>query len=270
LSFALVSIVFLLSYLRIPPPQEKISFLEVKLGDAILYQTPQNYRILIDTGKDASILGALDRQIHPLYKRINLLILTHSDIDHIGGLEYLVRHYQVDEIWLSPMAQKSLEYQELIKRTPLIKKIPQQTIWAPAAWKISPQTYLELIYPIDTTRADSNDQSLVLRLHSLDNAILLTGDLEAKGEFELMRTGALLKSNLLKIAHHGSATSSTLPFLKQVKPQFGIIQASSGNPFGHPHEEVLKSLSDLKINTMITRQYGDISFCLEKKWSICR
>jgi competence protein ComEC len=226
-----------------------VTFLDVGQGDAIFVETPGGVQILIDGGPEGSALLSELGCHMPFWDRtLNLVVLTHPDADHLSGLIPALERYGVravvaralpHETDLVAAWEKALANEENGGAT-LVRGE------AGARLTLSDGVTLEILHPgaelIEGSDADSNNNSVVLRLTYGDVAFLLPGDVEAEVEGELVRSGAYLRSTVLKVPHHGSKTSSSLPFLDAVRPQVAVISVGQGNKFGHPSEEVLERL----------------------------
>ena len=201
------------------------------------------------------------------------MIITHADADHFGGAAVLFKSFPVKALWLSecsrvelkPTWQKAISTaldQNIIikdlKRGDLIREeIPR--------FLFNPVSYFEMkvLHPSPLHCAETNTESLTLRVEGLGHSILLTGDLTLEGEKEILNTDISLQSDLLKVAHHGSKTSSHVDFLEAVKPKYAFISAGKNNRFRHPSRVVTNRLDSLKIPFKNTAEAG--SFFIEFK-----
>jgi competence protein ComEC len=239
----------------------KVTFFDVGQGDSILIETPERHLILIDGGPDKAILEKID-QIIPFWRRhIDLIILTHPHADHLYGLIEVMDNYKVDQIiWSGVDCSDSLcqIWQKKINERKNLVTIAQ------AGQRIkSESAYLDVLYPIESCFRylpdDHNDFSIVLKLNYGQHEFLLTGDITAKGEEEMISTWRdYLDSDILKVAHHGSQSSSQDDFLDWVEPEVAIIQVGANNSYGHPADETLGRLEKRSIIVWRTDQHGDI------------
>jgi competence protein ComEC len=235
-----------------------VTFLDVGQGDAILIEGPRGHRILVDGGPSGdAITAALGRQL-PFYdRRLDLVALTHPQQDHIGGLPAVLEGYSVRRVLSGPVEGEIAAYRawsHAVDRrdTPEISAQRGQTV------DLGGGAALSILSAGDQTSPESlNDASVVLRLTMGDLSFLLTGDITEAGETALIRTGADLDSSVLKIAHHGSLTSTSPSFVRRTTPLVDVISVGADNSYGHPTDEVLSRLAgDLILRTDL---HGDIS-----------
>ena len=237
----------------------EITFFDVGQGDGIFIQTPNDKQILIDGGPDNGILEKLN-QTMPFYDRtIDLVILTHPDADHITGLVEVLNYYQVEHILTSGLEKDTAVY---IKWKELIEEKNISLSLAQMGQKIILQNgiALEVLWPnqnlISSYSSSANNVSVVTRLVYGDIEVLLTGDIEKKVENYLVNQDFKLESDILKLPHHGSKTSTSYNFLKAVNPKIAIISVGEDNRYKHPSKEVLERIKDLIVYR--TDKDGDI------------
>jgi len=237
----------------------EVNFYDVGQGDAIFIETPAKKQILVDGGPDLTILEKLGKEL-PFWDRyIDLVVLTHPEYDHISGLIEVIKRYEIGGILTTGVVRDTAEYKEWER---IIEKenVPIYIARAGGMIDLGDNIKLFILHPFENLAGQeikrSNNTSIVAQLAYKDFEVLLTGDIEKKVEKELINTGINLQSDVLKIAHHGSKTSSAKEFINTVSPIVAIIQAGQDNPYGHPHDSVLKTLSS--ITTFITGHDGDI------------
>ena len=235
-----------------------MTFLDVGQGDGVLIEGPEGYRILVDGGPSGeAITAALGRQL-PFYdRRLDLVALTHPQQDHIGGLPAVLEEYSVRRVLSGPVEGETAAYRawnEAIDR----RDIPEVSARRGQTIDLGAGAALAVLSAGDLTSAGSiNDASVVLRLTMDDLSFLLTGDITEAGETALIRTGSDLDSSVLKIAHHGSRTSTSSAFVHRTTPFVDVISVGGENPYGHPAAGVLDRLSgDLILRT---DEHGDIT-----------
>jgi competence protein ComEC len=243
-----------------------VSFLDVGQGDAILIQTPEHKNILIDTGPDGAIVQQLGKELSFFNKKIDLFILTHSDLDHFGGALDLVQKYPIKTIMLTGVSNKGTQYQALING---LKKQGTSFIYPHSGrdWKIGQSVYLDMLFPFEghsllgKQARNKNDTSIsfMLRDHQYKPLMLLTGDAEEDQEWDILLSGQNLYSPLFKLGHHGSKTASTSQFLDAIHPEEVIISAGKDNKFGHPHPETLERLAKI-VTVRQTMEEGVIKY----------
>lgn len=236
---------------------------DIGQGDAIFFETPEGHQILIDGGPSGAILAKLG-EIMPFWDRsIDVLILTHPHADHLDGLFEVLKRYDIGMVIEAGVNYTLPEYREWHN---LLKEKGVKIIIASSGQRIrfSDDAYLDLLTPfknfIDQSPKNVHDAMVVSLLHYGLTKALLMGDAEKSLEYDLIFSGINLRSDLLKIGHHGSKTSSSEDFLRAVSPRFALISVGKKNRYGHPHQEVIDRLLTLGIATLRTDQEGDIGF----------
>jgi competence protein ComEC len=238
-----------------------VAFLDVGQGDAIYIQAPNGNQVLIDAGSNKSVLRQLSKVI-PFYDRsIDVVIATHPDKDHIGGLPDALQRYKVDFFLDSGNESESATYKELLR---LIEAKSIKSIQAKRGMVIvlDNKVYLNILFPDrDVPELESNTASVIARLVYGETEFMLTGDSpKAIENYLVMLDGEDLKSDVLKAGHHGSKTSSAETFLGYVQPKYSIISAGVDNQYGHPHEEVINTLNQFGSAILSTQDSGTIVF----------
>ena len=240
-----------------------VSFLDIGQGDAIFIDSPQHGRVLIDGGKNRKVLSELTKVLPFGDKRIDIVIATHPDLDHIRGLPEVVDRYDVSIFLESGVPSNNSTYEELLKMVS-DKNISKLLARRGMIINFGDGAKLYILYPLPNTdlkNFDPNDASIVAKLVYGKESFLLTGDAEIKTENALVHIdGSKLKSDVLKAGHHGSKTSSSLPFVEQVLPVTTIISAGLNNSYGHPHQEVLDRFNEIGSTILNTALVGSITF----------
>lgn len=260
-AFAILILAWVLVFIEGQQKFLEIDFYDVGQGDAIFIETPDKKQVLVDGGPDLSILEKLGKGM-PFWDRyIDLIILTHPEYDHIGGLIEVIKRYKVGGILTTGVIRDTAEYKEWAK---IIneEEIPVIVAQAGKIIDLGSNIKLFIIYPFENLSGQkikkANNSSIVTQLTYKNFELLLTGDIEKKVEKELTNNLPIggLESEVLKIAHHGSKTSSIDEFIKVVNPLVAVIQAGKDNSYGHPHQSVLDRLRN--ITTFVTGRDGDI------------
>ncbi len=231
--------------LIIPKENEAaVHFIDVGQADCELIVTP-NYNILIDsgTGEDmGNIMGYLNFQ---KIEKLDLVICTHPHADHIGGMYKILMNYKVDKMIMpripADMVPDTVNYLKMMAETE-INKIDVQYAEVGEKYVISDSSYVEILAPSEDYYDDLNDFSIVAKFVNGDNSFLFTGDLTSKSEKDLMKTGADIDVDVLKVGHHGSAGSSSEEFLQAVTPDIAVFEVAEINYYGHPRSEVFDRL----------------------------
>lgn len=241
----------------------KVVFLDVGQGDAVYIEAPNKKQILIDSGQDEKVLARLS-QVMPIGDRsLDLVIATHPDLDHIGGFSSIIDNYKVDGFMENGYPTDGEAYENL-KNKLQNKKI--KNIIGKSGMKIilddEKNIYLDILFPeSNLSSEDTNDSSIVCRLVYDSKSFMFMGDATIYSEILMHRKlGEALDSDVLKLGHHGSRTSSSVLWLEDVSPEVVIVSAGKNNRYGHPHEEVLRRLKELKIPYLSTILEGDIIF----------
>jgi competence protein ComEC len=249
-----------------------ITFIDVGQGDSILIEFPKGKRMLIDGGglrEDRFDIGK--NVIAPFLwnkkiRKIDLLVLTHPDPDHLKGLNFIASHFSIGHFWDNGFRGDSESYIRLqgillkkkIKRSSLNDQTPSQMIHGAQLSILNPPVMKES-QRISQNPSLLNNQSLVVKIQFKQIAILLAGDIEQEGEYRMMRKGFPIKADLLKIPHHGSASSSTQAFLESVKPSYAILSVSEQNLGRLPHPEVLRRYERLGTRIFRTDKHGAVT-----------
>jgi competence protein ComEC len=254
------------------PDSIKIVVMDVGQGDAILIKLKNKENILIDCGQDASTLEALGRNMDFYDKTINYLVLTHQHADHFGGCIDVLKRFDVKNIILNRYNLEGNEfYASFLESIELEEKAGAQVMMVSSTFQIDfSDLYLEFLYPYydlsensnntaDSSKINLNNLAIVAKLNYAGRSVLFMGDAETELEQHLIKLyGNKLKSDIVKIGHHGSATSSGADFLKIVAPEYGIISVGMQNDFGHPSLRTLNRLARFGIKIWRTDKQGDI------------
>jgi competence protein ComEC len=245
-----------------PTETFQATFFDVGQGDAMLFQTPKNIKILIDGGRDNKIINELGKYLSWLDRDIDIVIATHDDADHIFGLVQVLEKYNVKILFVS-LPNSSNPIMQKVIDTAKDRNIKIITVEKPGQIETEDGVTLKFLFP--TTNQDmvedGNNASIVTQIIYQDKKILSTGDLGILGEKYLVNLyGNELKSNILKLGHHGSNTSTSAEFLQKVRPEVAIVSAGRQNQFGHPHESVISLVKNFGIQIRQTQTEGNIHF----------
>ncbi|MFH1714074.1 MAG: ComEC/Rec2 family competence protein [Candidatus Nealsonbacteria bacterium] len=259
-------------YFLLQPETVKVLFFDVGQGDSIFIETPEGHQMLIDGGPGIAVLEKLGK-VMPFWDRtIDLVILTHPEYDHLSGILEVLKNYKVENILWTGVKRDTAEFQEWLG---LIKEEGANIYIAQAGQRISWGTfekekeYLDVLFPLDNLEGrelkSANNSSVVIKLVFWENEFLFTSDIEAVIERKLLREGVDVNSDVLKVAHHGSKTSSLAEFIEKVSPEVAVIQVGSENFYGHPATETLEVLENYGINIFRTDLQGDIKLTANKE-----
>ena len=232
--------------------------LDVGQGDATFVRFPDNQTMLVDGGVQRSYYDQKkqrsvdydvgERIIEPYLdfrgiRKLDMVVLTHPDIDHGGGLVYILENFEIGRVLgISDLPIDSQTHRRL---RAIVKAdgIPYAFPYA-GEIELTPTATLHLLHPIDAASTnlldqDKNDDSLVIKLTYREVDILFTGDIGKKAETRLIASGADLRSEILKVPHHGSRTSSTVPFIDAVRPRYAIFSLGQNSLYQFPHSDVV-------------------------------
>ncbi len=247
------------------PGRLEVVFFDVGQGDAIFITSPQGRQILIDAGPSGpKILEKLGAEMPFWDKTIDLIILTHPDYDHLRGLLDVLDTYKVENILWTGVLWETETFKKWQEK---IKQEEANIVIAQRGQRIKLSTSevdsLEILHPFESIEGqlfekNSNDSSIVARLTFGNASFLFTGDITKKVKMAILQTGDDLAVEILKIAHHGSKTSSAPEFIKTVSPQIAVISCAKNNTYGHPHPDVLATLEKFGITVLRTDETGDI------------
>ncbi len=251
--------------------QLRILHLNVGQGDAALIRFPNGETMLVDAGDLKRGFDAGDHYVRPVLnyydiERLKYLVGSHAHSDHIGGLISLMQTVEVDTLVLPQYEARSVVYHRLIKQA--------HRLHIPVRWKrrgeqlyVDPHTRVYILHPTGSfcsaanySGEEVNNSSLVLKILYGETAVLLTGDLEKSAEPALSNYNGFLNSTVLKVGHHGSKTSTTLPLLQKVDPRFAVISVGRYNRFFHPSHRTVKRLLQYPVPVLRTDRLGGIQF----------
>lgn len=237
--------------------QLKVHFLDVGQGDSTLIELPNRKVALIDGGNKADgdflvdYIKALD------IKTIDYIIATHPHADHIGGLAEVIKEFDIGKVYMPGVTSNTQIFEQLLIE---IKKKDLKIIQARSGVVILDEDDLRLtiLSPTNDKYKKTNDYSIVNKLIYKSISLLFTGDAEITAENELISSNKDLSTDILKVAHHGSNSSSSDEFLDRINPRYAIISCGQGNKYGHPDPLVIKRLKKRKIKILRTDEIGSI------------
>lgn len=239
----------------------RVVFFDIGQGDSIFIQTPSGKQLLIDGGPDAAVLRRLEKEMGFWDRTIDMVIATHEDRDHVGGLPDVFDTYTIGTFVRTENQGESMEAHVI---DDLSKREGSEIVYARRGmtFDLGASTTLEVLFPIsDPSMLESNTSSIVARLVYGDSEFLFTGDSPDEIEEHLVVLDAVsLKSDVVKLGHHGSRTSSGELFLRAAAPSYAIVSAGKNNRYGHPHTEVVERLRQLSIPMLSTAEEGNIVF----------
>lgn len=243
----------------------ELHLLDVGQGDAIALRTPRGRWIVVDAGGKAPGFDAGERTVGPFLRRrggdVALLVLTHPHMDHVGGVASLVHQRPVIEVWDAARVFGGSGYLDALHA---VRDASARWIRAgPGLDRVIDEVRVQTLAPDSTwtaSRDDPNTSSVVVLLSYRGLRILLTGDAESDEEaWMIERYGEQLHADILKVGHHGSATSTTPAFLELVHPRVALVSVGATNKYGHPNAEVLRRLDEVGAEVLRTDDDGTVS-----------
>ncbi len=237
----------------------EVNFLDVGQGDAILLSDQNSNQILIDGGPNGrDLLYQLGKTMPWLDKKIELVILTHPDADHLTGLIDLVESYQVERFLTNGETADNPVFAELLEKLERWQ-IEPMALQAGDKIKLGAAEFSVLNSGGGEAENDRNEASVVMKMVYGKNSFLFMGDAERVTESRLVLSDASLEADWLKVGHHGSGHGTGNFFLEQVRPQHAVISAGENNRYGHPATKVLQRLEERQTKIWRTDQQGTIS-----------
>lgn len=247
----------------------RVIFLDVGQGDAALIQFG-DFDILIDGGPGPHLESKLKSYMNFDNHKIELVILTHPHLDHMGGLFNVIDKYFVPTIWINEVCYESEYYRSFLEK---YRNLIVQVVMGTSA-SIENVFRLSVLYPFESEVIDKscpkgygkyesfdrnvNNDSIVVRLEASQKTFLFMGDAEIGLERRLLNAEVLYNVDILKAGHHCSKTSSSQRFLDTVNPQIAICSCGENNKYGHPSKDVLGRMKEMKINYFVTYESSDV------------
>ena len=259
----------------------KMTFLDVGQGDSLVVELPNKKVWVIDGGGiQGSDLDVGRAVVAPFLwqkniRKVDALILSHPHHDHYKGLEFLLKNFSPQVLYWNGVDAPDSESEDWREFLEALKASGVTAVPVTRATPILTEGEVQLKFLMPESSGtkphwETNDNSIVAALSYRDIRVLLVGDLMREGEVSLLEKGVSLRSDVLKLGHHGSRTSTTDSFLEAVRPQFAILSSGRFNQYGIPDEEVLERLADQKVTLFRTDIQGAIELTTEGKvllWS---
>ena len=225
-----------------------VHFLDVGQGDSIFIELPDEKTMLIDAGENYHGEGIKNYIGDCGYSKIDYLVATHPHSDHIGSMAYIVRNMDIGSAYMPKAAANTKIYENLLES---ISDKGLKITSAKVGLTIAEESdyTINVVAPVTIDEDNLNNSSAVIKLTYKDNTFLFTGDAEKK---ELETITADISSDVLKVGHHGSTTSTTEEFPYEVNPTYAVISAGENNSYGHPHKETLELLEEFNCRVYST------------------
>ena len=237
---------------------------DVGQGDAVLVQRG-GYQILVDGGPDGTVLSALGETMPFFDRTIDLLVLSHPHMDHLQSFPELARRYRIAAVLMTGVDYANPRYEEFLT---LLADEGAKLVAADPDDDLAVGTLaVDVLWPPATTfgvpMKNVNDNSVALRVSAPDGkSVLFTGDMEKKEELAMLEAGIDVSADILKVAHHGSRTSSSTGFLLAVRPSVAIVSVAKENSYGLPDEDVIARYKAFGIPLRMTMEEGTIEIPL--------
>ena len=274
-ALGLVAVLTCVAVLSLPDGKLHVYFLDVGQGDAILMRTPGGHTVLVDGGPDPLLLTSRLGQVLPFWqRRIDLVVATHADQDHLAGLIPVIERYDVAHVMESPfMGEGALSnhWHQVLASTGTDLILCHRGMQVTLGEDLT----LHLLHPsadaVHIAETDDNRNSIVLMAVAGRCRVLLTADIDVLAEQELLYLGQPLSASLLKVAHHGSESSTSTAFLDVVDPQLAVISVGEDNSFGHPDKGVLDRLEAVECQVFRTDLHGTVELITDGQtcWVKC-
>jgi len=227
---------------RFAPGAMRVTFLDVGQGDSAVIELPTGDVVLVDGGGfpgsrfdvGAAVLAPFlaSRKV----RRVELLVVSHTHPDHYAGLETIVERYRPRELWWPGVGGEGAQWRRFVARAR--KNGVRVRVVARGLTRTFGDASLRVLHPSPGRLGSVNDASLVLSAEWRERRVVFTGDIEAAGESLLLREASLRRVDLVKVAHHGSRTSSTPEVVRRLDPAYAVISAGADNRYGHPEPAV--------------------------------
>jgi len=241
-----------------PVTDLELHFIDVGQGDSTLILTPDGYTMLIDAGDNTQGKNVVSYIRSLGINKIDVLVGTHPDADHIGGIDDIIDSFEIGDFYMPRTTHDTKTFEDVL----LAAKSKGLKIKAAQSDKLitfDPEAKAIFLSPENKNYSNNNAYSAVIQITYGSNKFLLTGDAEKENEKEMIKKyGNSLKSDLIKLAHHGSATSNTPEFLDIVDPEVATASCAYKNKYSHPHSEILKYLKEKDIPLYRTDEQGTI------------
>lgn len=235
-----------------------VHYIDVGQADSILVNLPGTLTMLIDAGNNTDEDKVISYLKSQGIERIDILIGTHPHEDHIGALDSVIKSFDIGKIYMPKISHTSKTFKDVLlavqeKDYKVSSPVTGENIFEQDSLK------LQFLAPLSTKYEELNNYSIVTKLTYGDTSFLFTGDAEDVSEKEMLKAfRGELKADVLKVGHHGSASSTTTEFLKAVSPAYALISVEDQNSYGHPHKEVIEKLDKSGVKTFRTDKQGTV------------
>jgi competence protein ComEC len=251
----------------------KVFFLDVGQGDSAVFSLPGSVQILIDAGPDEGVLDKLSGVMPPSDRELEYVFLTHPDLDHIGGFEQILDSYKIDNLYTSGKQAESKTYQRITKKVS-DKNISEFVLAEGDTVSLGEYFSVDILWPPKDQVGDlsSNDSSLVAKFDAPGDAdVMMLADAESKALDSVSGDNleTMIKSEIIKASHHGSANGVSENLIKKVGAKYAVISVGQPNRYGHPADRTINFFKKLGTKIFRTDELGTIGFDLtENGWEV--
>jgi len=249
----------------------RVTFVDVAQGDAALVETSEGYTMLIDGGTASGGYDVGRMAVAPLLwdrgiRRLDVVVATHPQQDHVGGLAFVVEKFEVGEFWTNGVSREAV-FLKRLDAALASRGVPVRAVSSVEADRLLGDCLARVVNPAPShegaARGHSgtqlNNQSVVVNLRCGASAFLFTGDIERDAAERLAERGDKLEATVLKVPHHGAKGSVSPPFLAAVNPQVAVVSVGRANTYGHPSPVMLDTYAGLGIPVLRTDRHGAIT-----------
>jgi len=236
----------------------RFHFIDVGQGDSSLIITPNGKTILIDAGDEAHAKKVVSYIREQGIEKLDLVIATHPDADHIGGMDKVIKNFDIGVFAMPDVSAKTNQYKQ-IQRELKAKKMKVTRLYQGDKVQIDDDIDFEILSPVKGKKYDdTNEYSIVAKIVYKDTSFILMGDATMENEVDIINNVPDIDIDVLKLGHHGSSTSSSDYFITKTSPNIAIISCGKNNKYGHPHQEVMRVLKKHGVTPYRTDEMGDI------------
>jgi len=273
-SLSLPLILLVLSFELGAEEDLRVTFLDIGQGDAVFVEFPNGKNMLIDAGNASRHWDHGEKTVLPFLqfsgiRKINYLVGSHAHNDHIGGFPYLMETISIDTLVLSAYQYRSNLFKEIESKR-ATHHIHLRTVYKGDQLFPDPTCRVYILHPDsgfslarNYSGMECNNSSIVMKIQYGDNGILLTGDLERGGEIPVLIYNSFLESEIIKVGHHGSITSTSMTFLENVAPIAAVVSVAKKNKFNHPSPHTIERLKNWGVKTFLTSHEGTVQYVIK-------
>lgn len=246
------------SFFQVSNHNLRFHFIDVGQGDSSLIITPSGKTVLIDAGDEAHAKKVVNYIRERGIEKLDLVIATHPDADHIGGMDKVIKNFYIDVFAMPDVSAKTNQYKQ-IQRELKTKKMKATRLYQGDEVQIDDNIDFEILSPVRGKKYDdTNEYSIVAKIVYKDTSFILMGDATMENEVDIINKVPDIDIDVLKLGHHGSSTSSSDYFITKTSPNIAIISCGKNNKYGHPHQEVMRVLKKHGVTPYRTDEMGDI------------